>query len=149
MPLVLQVGTAMKNGANAAREPGTAQALLTQHRELLALLERIEALCRGELLEPSRSQLKIALQNLIEALVAHLQAEHDSIDRDFEDVPELRAAFIELDKDHPNLLAGFTEALATLRSGQPAEVVRERVERAIVAFRGHEESEDALFASYS
>ena len=142
----------MPDRSNSPSQGAQGQGLLVQHRELLARVNRIEDLLSSEgrrIGGPQRRPFAALLEALIEALEVHLAEERQSLDRDFEDVPALRAAFAELDRDHPKLIAGFASTLDGLQRGLPWDEVSVRAEAAIAAFRDHEAREDALFAAHS
>lgn len=123
---------------------------LEKHREIVALIERLdESLARIERLEQMsdglRAQLMSKIRGLSQDLESYFEAEQNSLEDDFDDDPDLRAALRDLDRDHPKILAGFQSALEILEGADPAREVVPTARGAIEMFRRHEESEAALF----
>lgn len=123
---------------------------LEKHREIVALIEQLdESLARIERLEQTsdglRAQLMSKIRGLSQDLESYFEVEQNSLEDDFDDDPDLRAALRDLDRDHPKILAGFQSALEILESSFPAREVVPTARGAIEMFRRHEESEAALF----
>ena len=127
----------------------TGTALLTQHQELLSIIDETETVLATALNNPSatyHAQLVGLLSGLIEKLEFHFEAEGKNLDWDLEDAPELRAEFQALDAEHPQLLEHFRNAAQTLQQRLPIGDVASLIQQAIDLFRDHEAREDALFA---
>lgn len=144
---------------------GRVQALLIQHRELLSTIARIETVLWPSNAttadqttavrtapdpttadESVRSALAGLLRSLVRALELHFDAERESLASDFDDAPDMRAAFLKLDEDHPRILASVKGALELIEAGEQWGNAVSLIRGAISDFREHEAREDALFA---
>lgn len=149
---------------------GPVHALLIQHRELLSIIERIESLLWSSDVttaeqttnadarttpdpttkdESSRNEIGGLLRSLVRALEIHFDAERESLETDFDDAPEMRAAFLKLDEDHPRILARVKRALELLEAGEQWGDMASLIRTAVSDFREHEAREDALFTMSS
>ncbi len=98
--------------------------------------------------DSTRSELVGLMHDLIRGLQVHFQAERESLDSDFDDAPALRAAFLNLDEDHPRILDAFHTALDALEDkvtwGRALSLTR----GAVAALLEHEAREEALFRAH-
>lgn len=122
--------------------------LLAQHRELHSLISKLEKhLASPPSEQPTRrAELSALLLRLLRAVELHFEAESESLRSDFDDDPQLRAVFQELDRDHPALLDGFRAALTALQRQVPLPDATLLIRQAIAAFRKHEAEEEVLFS---
>ena len=147
---------------------GPVHALLIQHRELLSIIERIESLLWSSdvttaeqttnadarttpdpTTKDESSELGGLLRSFVRALEIHFDAERESLENDFDDAPEMRAAFLKLDEDHPRILARVKRALELLEAGEQWGDMASLIRTAVSDFREHEAREDALFTMSS
>lgn len=125
-------------------------ALLAQHEELLSIIEQMEQFLVAGMVAhhgPEHAQVVSLLGRLIGELETHFEAERRSLERDFEDDPEMRAVFQALDAEHPDLLQRFLEARRALELQVDLGEVSRLIGAAIERFRDHEAREDAYFVS--
>lgn len=136
--------------------------LLLQHRTLVTRLDAIESAitaCQSSELSDAEmaDRLLPLLRSFASALPAHFSAESRSsaaLLRDCTD-PEFARAIVDLDAQHPRLLAAFEGSIAQLAdcAAAPGGVCHVSFEQAIAElltavgeFRSHEAREDSLFA---
>lgn len=137
----------MDQEGKLSEEHGAKQ-LLLQHQQLLEFTERMEeellALVEGQT-KTELTALSTILSDFIALLGEHFQAERIGALNDFNDAPDRREALLQLEGEHPALLARFLNVQSALEGVESVSSVAGRLGAAIEEFQEHEAREDALF----
>jgi hypothetical protein len=127
-----------------------ASSLLEKHHGLLVLIDHLEGSLSQLARNPAqpaelRGRVLSILLQLNTELADHFETESRSLEEDFDDAPDLREAFRNLDREHPVILNEFGEAVGDLGRAVPLQEIVPTLRSAIARFRAHEAREELLF----